>query len=68
VDSDVTSPWKADFYLQSHDSFLGTARTAHYIVIENESGYAMNEIQELVSTLSHPFSCQRTSKDAEYLY
>ena len=49
VDRVVTSPGKADFYLQSHDSALGTARSAHYIVIENGSNYNMDEIQELVS-------------------
>ena len=56
VDRVVTSPWRADFYLQSHDSALGSAKSAHYIVIENESNYFMDELQELVSpTLTSPF-------------
>lgn len=49
VDTVVTSPMKSDFYLQSHDCALGTARAAHYIIIENESGYKMDQLQELVS-------------------
>ena len=57
VDTEVTSPWKADFYLQSHDSFLGTARSAHYIVIANESGYTMDQVQEVVSP-DHRDHCQ----------
>ena len=67
VDTVVTSPWKADFYLQSHDSILGTARSAHYIVIENESGYTMDEIQELVSIFSSRSLCERNRIDADYL-
>jgi eukaryotic translation initiation factor 2C len=55
VDRVVTSPWQADFYLQSHDSALGSAKSAHYIVIENGSNYFMDELQELVSPHS-PFS------------
>jgi eukaryotic translation initiation factor 2C len=55
VDRVVTSPSRADFYLQSHDSALGSAKSAHYIVIENGSNYFMDELQELVSPKT-PFS------------
>lgn len=48
VDTEVVSPDENDFYLQSHDSALGTARSAHYIVLYNSSDYSMTEIQELV--------------------
>jgi eukaryotic translation initiation factor 2C len=54
VDRTVTSPERADFYLQSHDSALGSAKSAHYVVIENESRYTMDEFQELVSPTSLP--------------
>lgn len=49
VDTVITSPYKCDFYLQGHDCALGTARTAHYIVLENESCYTMDKLEELVS-------------------
>ncbi|KAF7881056.1 uncharacterized protein EAF02_006947 [Botrytis sinoallii] len=39
IDSGVVTPNHFSFYLQSHDSALGTARSAHYIVIINESDY-----------------------------
>lgn len=48
VDTVVVSPDKNDFYLQSHDSALGTARSAHYIVLHNTSNYTLNELQEVV--------------------
>lgn len=48
VDTTVTSPMGCDFYLQSHNSALGTARSAHYIVLLNESKYFMEQLQELV--------------------
>ena len=52
MDTVITSPYKCDFYLQSHDRYLGTARTAHYIVLENESCYTMDKLEELVSEQS----------------
>ncbi|KAL2075034.1 hypothetical protein VTL71DRAFT_8814 [Oculimacula yallundae] len=51
VDTVITSPYKCDFYLQSHDCALGTARTAHYIVITNESDYKMDQLQEVTCKL-----------------
>jgi eukaryotic translation initiation factor 2C len=48
VDTDIVAPDSANFYLQSHDSYLGTARSAHYTVIINESGYKLDQLQEVV--------------------
>ncbi|KAH7068120.1 Piwi domain-containing protein [Paraphoma chrysanthemicola] len=35
VDQLVTSPYYQDFYLQSHSGIKGTAKPAHYFVLEN---------------------------------
>lgn len=52
IDTDVIVPKQFNFYLQSHDSFVGTAKPGHYVVIENESGYSGKDLQEVVSTPS----------------
>ncbi|ESZ93179.1 hypothetical protein SBOR_6458 [Sclerotinia borealis F-4128] len=36
VDKHITAPNQMSFFLQSHESPLGTARSAHYTVISNE--------------------------------
>ncbi|TGO65639.1 hypothetical protein BELL_1003g00030 [Botrytis elliptica] len=51
IDSGVVTPNHFSFYLQSHDSALGTARSAHYIVIINESDYTPEQIQETTNTI-----------------
>lgn len=48
VDHTVVAPTPQNFYLQSHDSPLGTARNGHYVVIINESGYTDMELQDIV--------------------
>jgi eukaryotic translation initiation factor 2C len=54
VDTVVVNPTYADFYLQSHDSPIGTAKSAHYVVIENESGYTLDALEEVVSFIFLP--------------
>jgi eukaryotic translation initiation factor 2C len=58
VDHTVTTPDRYSFYLQSHDSPIGTTRSGHYVVIENESTYTTDQIQAIVSphTLSNCFT------------
>lgn len=51
VDSDVMVPHEFSFYLQSHASALGTARSGHYVVIHNGSKYALSELQSIVSLI-----------------
>ncbi|KAF7901748.1 uncharacterized protein EAF01_007047 [Botrytis porri] len=51
IDSGVVTPNHFSFYLQSHDSALGSARSAHYIVIINESDYTPEIIQETTNTI-----------------
>ncbi|TVY15724.1 Protein argonaute 1A [Lachnellula arida] len=51
VDRDVIAPKQFNFYLQSHGSPLGTARSAHYVVLENGIGYNANQLQQLTNFL-----------------
>lgn len=48
VDDVVTSPYYADFYLQSHSPLQGTARPAHYFVLRNEMARSVEELRQLV--------------------
>lgn len=49
VDSGIIDPHYFSFYLQSHDSPLGTAKSAHYFVIQNKMELSANELQSFVS-------------------
>ncbi|KAF7879476.1 hypothetical protein EAF04_000672 [Stromatinia cepivora] len=51
IDTGVVTPNHFSFYLQSHDSALGTAKSAHYIVITNESNYTPEHIQETTNII-----------------
>lgn len=51
IDHTVVNPQHFNFYLQSHDSPLGTARSAHCVVITNESEYSASELQVVESKL-----------------
>lgn len=50
VDHTIVAPSPQNFYLQSHDCPIGTSRNGHYVVIVNESGYSVSELQDIVST------------------
>tara|TARA_R110002003_G_scaffold138_10_gene12729 strand:+ start:9574 stop:9978 length:405 start_codon:yes stop_codon:yes gene_type:complete len=51
VEQAVTSPVFRDFYLQSHNGLQGTARSAHYFTLVNETGMTEQQIQAFVSVL-----------------
>jgi hypothetical protein len=51
VDTDITSPFQFDWYLQSHASLLGTGRSAHYTVLADESNYSSDALQALAYNL-----------------
>ncbi|CAG8950697.1 hypothetical protein HYFRA_00002907 [Hymenoscyphus fraxineus] len=53
IDSGVIDPKRFNFYLQSHDSPLGTAKSAHYVVIHNGSSYTAEELQNATNQLCH---------------
>jgi eukaryotic translation initiation factor 2C len=49
VDSIVTLPYFTEFYLQSHAAIKGTAKPAHYFIVENEMSPSVDELRQLVS-------------------
>lgn len=49
VDRIVTSPYFADFFLQSHTGLKGTAKPAHYFVLQDDKGWQIPELQQFVS-------------------
>ena len=55
VDSDVTRENRDDFFLQSHDSIKGTAKPAHYVVLENETKHSNQQIATLTYDFCHLF-------------
>lgn len=54
VKESVTSPKRADFYLQSHKPLAGTARSAHYFILHDDNRFSAQELQVLVSFLHSP--------------
>lgn len=56
VERGVTSPYFADFYLQSHNGIKGTAKPAHYWLLQNDMGMNSMNLQYLVRE-SDPFDC-----------
>ncbi|KAK1235216.1 hypothetical protein PQX77_001568, partial [Marasmius sp. AFHP31] len=56
VDTGITHPTEFDFYLQSHGGLLGTSRSAHYHVLEDDSGFTADAMQSLCYGLCHVFA------------
>ena len=48
VDQVITHPYSFDFYLQSHQAVKGTARSAHYFVLQNDMGLTHDQLQQTV--------------------
>lgn len=57
IDHTIVTPHHCSFYLQSHDSPQGTAKTGHYVIITNESEYSLDALQQLVSHLGLGHEC-----------
>jgi eukaryotic translation initiation factor 2C len=54
VDQTVTSPYFKEFFLQSHAGLVGTARPAHYFVIQDDMNWDVGKLASFVSIpLSH---------------
>ena len=51
VDQVITHPVSLDFYLQSHNPIMGTGRSAHYFVLQNNMRLSTAQIQEVVSLI-----------------
>ncbi|KAI9842921.1 MAG: hypothetical protein M1837_006753 [Sclerophora amabilis] len=61
VDSEVTSPYDFDFYLQAHKAIMGTAKPAHYYVLQNGMGLNADDLQRLTFELSFTYARSTTS-------
>ncbi|KAF2817716.1 Piwi-domain-containing protein [Mytilinidion resinicola] len=55
VESGVTSPYYFDFYLQAHNGLQGTARPAHYFVLENGMDFGARDLQDLTFRLCYTY-------------
>ncbi|CAI2164293.1 15995_t:CDS:10 [Funneliformis geosporum] len=53
VDTGVVAKHEFDFFLQSHASLQGTARSAHYRVLVDENKFNADSIQELTNKLCY---------------
>ena len=60
VDSVVTAPKPFNFFLQSHAAIKGTARSAHYYVLENDTEIPNNELQNITMMLCYTFGRSTT--------
>ncbi|KAF8188322.1 argonaute-like protein [Pholiota molesta] len=63
IDTGITHPGPANFYLQSHAAIQGTSRSSHYIVLEDEifrdpatKKTDLSKIQNLAYTLCHVYA------------
>jgi eukaryotic translation initiation factor 2C len=61
ADNGIVTPTHFSFYLQSHYSPLGTARSSYYHVIFDECKYGMRELQNIVSHDYFQFYPERTN-------
>ncbi|TGO08681.1 hypothetical protein BTUL_0196g00050 [Botrytis tulipae] len=52
VDKHIMNPNQMSFFLQSHDSPLGTARSAHYTVIANQCELTLEQLEQVTHKLS----------------
>ncbi|KAH7380394.1 Piwi domain-containing protein [Phaeosphaeria sp. MPI-PUGE-AT-0046c] len=55
IDTTITSPYYRDFYLQSHNSIKGTAKSAHYFPLVNDMGLTEQEMQSFTHKLCYTY-------------
>ncbi|KAL6559349.1 hypothetical protein OROGR_004466 [Orobanche gracilis] len=55
VDSKVCDLECTNFYMCAHAARIGTLRPTHYHVLLNEIGFSLDDIQELINSLSYVF-------------
>lgn len=60
VDHTVTAPKPTNFFLQSHAAIKGTARSAHYYVLRNDTKLETKMLQELTLMLCYTFGRSTT--------
>ncbi|XP_031382181.1 protein argonaute 16 isoform X2 [Punica granatum] len=55
VDTEIVHPRNYDFYMCSHAGSIGTSRPAHYHVLIDENGFSVDELQNLIHSLSYVY-------------
>ncbi|CAD5332317.1 unnamed protein product [Arabidopsis thaliana] len=61
IDSQICHPLNFDFYLCAHAGMIGTTRPTHYHVLYDEIGFATDDLQELVHSLSYVYQRSTTA-------
>lgn len=61
VDNKICHPRNYDFYMCSHAGMIGTTRPTHYHVLLDEIGFAPDDLQELVHSLSYVYQRSTTA-------
>ncbi|GAB1743316.1 hypothetical protein NU219Hw_g9158t1 [Hortaea werneckii] len=64
VDQVITHPYSFDFYLQSHQAVKGTARSAHYFVLQNDMGLTHDQLQQTTHDFCYAYA--RATKGVSY--
>lgn len=60
VDDIVTAPKPTNFFLQSHCAIKGTARSAHYYVLRNDTNISEANLKQLTMMLCYTFGRSTT--------
>lgn len=61
IDTGIVNPHHFDFYLNSHQAGLGTAKPTYYWVIYDENHFSSDDIQKLTFNLCHLYaSCTKS--------
>lgn len=55
VDSSIVTTYLnySSFFLNSHEPIIGTNKIGNYVVLVNEIGYSLNDLEELTYSLCH---------------
>lgn len=61
IDSEVVHSTYVDFYLQSQGGLKGTSRPGHYVVLKNDAGLTVDQLQELSFALCHVYAAATRS-------
>ncbi|GAB4859272.1 Protein argonaute-4 [Ancistrocladus abbreviatus] len=61
IDNTVCHPRNYDFFLCAHAGMIGTTRPTHYHVLLDEVGFAPDDLQELVHSLSYVYQRSTTA-------
>ncbi|KAI7022526.1 hypothetical protein KC355_g2044 [Hortaea werneckii] len=64
VDQVITHPYSFDFYLQSHQAVKGTARSAHYFVLQNDMRLTLDQLQRTTHDFCYTYA--RATKGVSY--